>query len=72
MPMNYNTDQQDTLTLRVQPWHTYLGSNQQLPKWIWGPFNERKIMPGTGNLANYPGLVKSPITEENLHFAKLA
>lgn len=44
-----------TITLRVQYWHIYLGSNQQLSDWIQDPLNRRKILLYFGNLANYSG-----------------
>lgn len=33
IPMNQNNDHYDTITLRVQQWYAYLGSNQQLSNW---------------------------------------
>lgn len=40
-------------------WHNEPKGNQDLSNWTQGPVNKRKIMPGSENLANYPGLVKS-------------
>lgn len=43
----------------------YAASDQQLSNRTWELINKRTIMPGMGSLANYSGLVKSGILEEN-------
>lgn len=40
-------------------------SNQQLSNWTEDELKKREIIPGTRNLANYPGLLKSRILEGN-------
>lgn len=48
----------DTHSIFFQAWHTYLGSNQQLPSWTYDLFDKSENMPGTGNIIHYPGLAK--------------
>lgn len=43
-----------------------MDGNQQLFNWTEGPFIKREITPGTGNLADSPGLGKPWILEGNL------
>ena len=40
--------------------------NQQLSNWPYDLLNRKKIIAGTENLGNYPGIEKSRISEENL------
>lgn len=65
-PMKYNSDQYGTITLKVEWWNTYLGSNQQLSKLHLRPTQQE------GNYVWYwkpswlLALVKSRLLEENL------
>jgi hypothetical protein len=53
-------------TLTVQVWHPHLVSNQQLSNPTEALLHKREFMSGTGNLANYPGLVRPRILEDLL------
>lgn len=59
----WHTSAEGTVVAHI-PWQ-----EPQLSNFVRGPLNKRKTMPVTRNLATYPGLVKSRITEENLELA---
>lgn len=44
----------------------YFSGNQQLSNCTPDPSNKKEIIPGTRNLAKYPGLVTTQTREENL------
>ena len=56
--MNSDNDLCGMVTLRVQQWQEYLGSNQWLSNWTYSSLNKKQIMFGTGNIANYSVLVE--------------
>ena len=52
--------------LKIKWWFLHLGNNSELSNWASGLLNEREIMPDTGNLAKYLGLMRSEIIKKNL------
>lgn len=48
-----------TIIPRVQEWHVYLASSQQISNYTEDLLNKRETMSGTRNLANYSVLVKA-------------
>lgn len=69
MCMTHNNDWHGVILLRAHQWYTYValhtGGRQKLFSWTYSPLNMKEIMSSTRNLANYLGLVKSWILEEN-------
>lgn len=54
---------------RYSSGNSYLGGNQQFSAWTQGLLNGRELLPGPGNLVNYPGPV---LILENHHFTRPA
>lgn len=48
----------------ITKWHSYVGGNQQLSNWTYGPHYRRETMPRTRNFASFP--VRSWTLEANL------
>lgn len=47
------------IALKVKYWHLCHVDNQQLSDSTQASLNRREAIPGTRNLANFPGLVRS-------------
>lgn len=65
-PINHSNNQNNTITFTGKPWHTYLGDNFQLYLDLRPIQQEREVMNGTENQANYPVLMKRWTLEETL------
>lgn len=60
----YNSDKQDTITLKVQLCLVYLGGNQFLSSLSYALLNNGEIIPTTENPASYQRLIRSLIVKE--------
>ena len=72
--MRPNNGQHATITPRAQRSQAHLGFPPIAFKLYFYPLNKREIMPDTGNLVNYPGLVSHGSWKRagNPQFTKLA